>query len=421
MNKSIFGVAGLSIVSKGFTFILGVVLVRLVTVEEFGRYSFLISVITIASIPITAGLPNLLIREIASYQLKNKISETVGIIRWSNYYVYILSIISVFCIAFYFFVTKEIDSNIVILLSIISIIPLKGINSNNCAILSGLRTPVLSIIFSQFTFPVLSVFICAILYYTKAFNFNLSVLLAVNLISILICTLASSIIVKIKKTSIGYNNVKPTFKSRKWIKSLVPFSAIAIITTLNLEITILLIGSFGNIEDLAYFKVAAQLMLVVSLGLNAINLVIKPHIARAHSSGSISETQKLLTYSVRLSCAISFPVILTLVVFGEYIVTLIYGQEYFVSSVIVNILIIGQAINVLTGSVGLVLNMMGEEGNVLRSTLLILVINLTLLSITIPTMGIIGAAISVVICEIIYSVKLTLYLRKKTQLKSWLH
>jgi O-antigen/teichoic acid export membrane protein len=85
------------------------------------------------------------------------------------------------------------------------------------------------------------------------------------------------------------------------------------------------------------------------------------------------------------------------------------------------ILCLGQAVNVLMGSVGLVLNMTHNEKYTLRALLISLFISVLLLLLLIPIYSAIGTTIAVSAALVIWNLLLTIEVYRLTGFKAYLH
>ena len=84
------------------------------------------------------------------------------------------------------------------------------------------------------------------------------------------------------------------------------------------------------------------------------------------------------------------------------------------------ILCVGQSVNVLMGSVGLVLNMTGNEKKALKALFISLIVNVMLLILLTPVYKDLGAAIYVSISVALWNVLMAIEAYKLTGLKTWL-
>ena len=171
---------------------------------------------------------------------------------------------------------------------------------------------------------------------------------------------------EIKKSNAQYDK-------KSWYASLFPLALVVIITTFNTELAVFFLGWLGGSESVAFFKVAMQATVLISLSLSSVNTVIMPNVARYFKQGDKEKTQELLTKSVRLSVFVSVPIILLLLFFGDYLINLLFGAEYVEAYSILVVLCVGQFVNIFMGSVGAVLYMTHNEKKALKSLFIALV------------------------------------------------
>lgn len=424
MSKSIplyrkfIGTAGLMLISRGLAMVAGIIYARYLGPEQFGLYSFVLAIIAMATLPVVAGLPHLLVREVAHFHLEKKWSLLTGVIKWSSVYVLVVSLIIILCMysALHFDLFKSSVSSL--LWVAVLLIPLRGMLTQQGAVLNGFRQPILAQLPLQIFAPALTLIILCFYIPTGA-DLTGSKLINISILASLFAFLVSVILLKktIKSTAKTYT---PKYTLKKWHTSLLPFTLMAFIGTLNTELASVLLGWWVDNESVAYFKVAMQGVALISLGLSSVNAVIMPNIARLYKKGDLNSTQVLLTKSVRLSVLISLPIIISLIIFGEFLIGLLFGKDYLEAFPILVILCFGQLVNVFMGSVGVVLNMTGNEKSTLKSLSITFILNLILLAILVPVYGGIGGAIAVSVSLVILNVLVVIDVWKLTGLKTWI-
>ena len=418
LYRKFTGTAALLIISRCLAVISGVIYARYLGPEQFGLYSFVLAIITIATLPVIAGLPNLLVREIANFHLEKKWSLLIGVINWSRCYVLILSSIIIILISctLYFGTFNTSLSNLLCIA--ILLIPLKGILSQQGAILNGFKQPIFAQLPTKIFAPS---FRLLILFFFIWFNIELTGKMLIN-ISILASLFAFFVSVYLlrKTCKLSVNKLAPEYTIKNWHASLLPFSFIAFISSFNTVLASLLLGWFADNESVAYFKVAIQGVALIAIGLSSINAVIRPNIASYYKQGELDKVQELLTRSVRLSVVVSLPIILTLMFYGDFLIRVLFSSEYIEAYPILVILCIGQLVNVLMGSVGLVLNMTGNEKSTVKSLLITVIVNVIFMVILLPVYGAIGAAIAVSVSMVLWNILMAIDVWKMTKLKTWL-
>jgi O-antigen/teichoic acid export membrane protein len=113
-----------------------------------------------------------------------------------------------------------------------------------------------------------------------------------------------------------------------------------------------------------------------------------------------------MTYSSRLIFTATLPFALCLIFYGQDIIGMIYGTQFASGYRALAILSFGQLMNAAFGSVGLILNMTGNEKSSLKGQALALLINFALNIVLIPKWGLEGAAAATCISLIIWNILL---------------
>ncbi|MDV6253339.1 flippase [Vibrio sp. EA2] len=416
--KKFMGTAGIQLISKGLSVVTGIILARVLGPEEFGRYGLIMSIVAMATIPTIAGMSQLMIREVSNAQMEKRWSELKGLLRWSSLYVITLSLI-VMCALSISIYLEWIEPRIGKYLWLgLAVIPMRGLLAKQNAVLNGLRFPVLAQL-PQGVISSVLVLIALSGCLLTSHVLEASSVLIIQIGASLGAVLLSGYLV-LKKSPSELNDSSRKYKVKYWHSALLPFTLLAIISNLNNELASVMLGILGSEEAVGYFKVAMQGVALLSLGRVAINSVTGPNFARMYKQGNLNGMQKLLTRSVRLSAVTSIPFVLFLIFFGDWVVVLLFGQEYLPAAKLLTILCIGQVANVLMGSVGLVLQMTGNEKRALRILIITLAITILLLVVLIPYYQGVGAAISVTTSLILWNILMNIEVYKNCKLKCWI-
>ncbi|WP_102373162.1 oligosaccharide flippase family protein [Vibrio breoganii] len=416
--RAFFGTAGLQLIGRGLTVITGILFARTLGPAEFGRYSFVLSVIAFAVLPAVAGIPQLIIRETARYVAEQQHALMLGMWKWSNRYILALSGLSM--IVLYGLVYLDIwpSSMGILIVSALMLIPFRGMLARQTAIINGLRRPELAQFPMLIIAPLIALCIVGYLFLSD-YQLSSQRLIYIQLTTHALGVVLSYLLLKHVAKSVTVTG-KAQFQVKRWQKALLPFTVLTIVGTMNNELATLFLGVLGSEEAIGYFKVAMQGITLLALGLQAVNTVSGPRIAGLYRQNKIEETQKLLTQSVKLSVLSSVPFALLLIIFGEELVSLLFGRDYLPAAGLLTILCVGQIVNVCMGSVGLVLNMTGNERSTLRAQFITLALTVVLLLTLIPLFQATGAAIAVSVGLVSWNVIMAFDVYRLTGLKTWI-
>jgi len=122
----------------------------------------------------------------------------------------------------------------------------------------------------------------------------------------------------------------------------------------------IIIGVYLVAEQVAYFSVAQRIVLLTSFILMVVNLVVAPKFADFKAKNDIDGIRKTALFSVRLLVLSAMPIALFMLLLPEFLMGL-FGEQFKQGALILQVLVLGQAINVITGSVGFLLMMSGNE------------------------------------------------------------
>ncbi|RKR10215.1 O-antigen/teichoic acid export membrane protein [Flavobacterium sp. 90] len=183
---------------------------------------------------------------------------------------------------------------------------------------------------------------------------------------------------------------------------------------------IMFLKKYRNDETVAFYSVGVKLMTIVSVIIVTVNITISAKISEYFTSNNVLELKKVIRKSVRLIFGITFPVILLMCIFSEYILSF-FGHQYIAAQEPFLILIIGQGICSAFGPAPVYLNMTGRQ-HVFQIILIIAVaINFVLNRFLIPVYGMNGAAIAFVSSSFFWNFVTTVFIYKKDRIKIFLH
>lgn len=154
-----------------------------------------------------------------------------------------------------------------------------------------------------------------------------------------------------------------------------------------------MLGIFRTTEDVGIYNVAIKLSMITSMILASINTVVAPRFAEFYGKKDFYSLKSLAQKSTKLIFFFSLPIFLFYVLFANWCMSL-FGSEFEKGSYALIILSLGQLINAITGSVGLILMMTGRQREHLNLILIMTLSNIVLNAILIPKYGLLGAALA---------------------------
>jgi O-antigen/teichoic acid export membrane protein len=203
---------------------------------------------------------------------------------------------------------------------------------------------------------------------------------------------------------------------RTLFTSSLPLWVVVLMGQLVLWMGQLTAGIWASEEQIAQLAIAQRVAMLTSFILVAVNMVVAPRFAQKHK-----ELQNLAVLSVKLITLIAFPLLLIMLIFPDYILSF-FGQGFAGGAIYLQILAIGQFINVITGSVGYLLSMSGHEKDLRNTTLVSGVLVLVLCVVLVPLIGALGGAIATAIAVATQNLLAVFWVKKRlgfNTLKVW--
>jgi len=422
VNTSIFklfiGSSSIQVLNQILLVLLSIFFARVLGPEQFGLYNLILSIIAVSVVPVIAGMQQLLIREISKLTEAKEFNYIKGIIYWSAYYLVVMScftIITLYLSGKFGFFSETVNE---ILILGYLFIPIKGLLIQQSAILNGFRLPILSQLPSTLIVQFISLLLFVVIFNIEE-NLSAKVLIILQFTASCLALIIGYVFVS-KCLPIKLREYSHKYSIKKWQKSLIPFTAITFVSTFNSETATLILGFYVDNESVGFYKIALQGSLVLALGLQAVNVIIAPDIARLFAKGHISSMQEVISKSVKISVLFALPITFTLLIFGSEIIILLFGKEYESASSLLTVLVIGQFFNACFGSVGLIMNMTGNERKALNILFVSMSLSIFLMSILIPDFGALGAAYSTAITLIFWNVWMSYRVYTETGIKTWI-
>lgn len=395
--RGALGVGGLKLLSLPLTLVASVLLARGLGPESYGQYSFVMAVLSLLVLPVGPGLGQLVTREVAKFHHGEEWGLFRGLLKRAHQWVILGSILLMVIIAMLAARNASwvVNDHWTLLFLASPLLPLLGLNALRTSILRGLRKIIFAQIPELLVRPSLHLVIVSGLLLTGLLN-PATALASQVVVTTLSLALGLWLFFRCRPRQIA--DAKPVYLNGEWGGALLPFTFLAIVSTFNAQIGILVLGWLGSDTEVGAFRVAQNGAMFVSLSLTIVNMVLGPHITRANRDKDISRLQHLSRQSARAALVAALPVAIPLIFFGEPIINLIFGEDYTDVAVWpLAILAVGQLVNVAFGSVGLFLTMTGYERDTLFGHVTALVATVLAAVTLTPPFGAVGAALAVTI------------------------
>ena len=203
---------------------------------------------------------------------------------------------------------------------------------------------------------------------------------------------------------------------KKWLgnsmmKMAVPLVFVSATSIITANVSSIMLGWLTDAKEVGLFGVAARIALLMSFFLQITNSSISPKLASLFADNRINEMSKMVKQVTGGLIIIASLFLIAIILGGKYILNL-WGSEFTEAYSILVILVVGQFMNVSTGSVSHLLVMCGYEKTHSYISAFSVVLNILLNIILITHWGAIGAAIATTFVIILENL-IKLYIVKK--------
>lgn len=174
----------------------------------------------------------------------------------------------------------------------------------------------------------------------------------------------------------------------------------------------LVLGAFHSESDVALFSLGLRLAMIIGFILTVYDSILGPRFSRLQHEGDHEGLKQLAQKSAfQMSCFALLPAIVFMI-WPSYVLAL-FGDDYSGATGVVRILVIGQLVNVMTGSVILLL-LMADQQQAARNILIWSVIVGGIASILlIPRYSAEGAAYALLLCLLVQNGVAVYVVKKK--------
>jgi O-antigen/teichoic acid export membrane protein len=178
------------------------------------------------------------------------------------------------------------------------------------------------------------------------------------------------------------------------------------------QINVIVIGALETPTSVGIFNIALKISLFINIILTAVSYITMTKISELYAKKDIKKLEITASKAAGLALLTSLPLMIILFIFPEFILG-IFGSEFKEGALLLRILVVGQFINLATGTAFQILAMTGYQktlATILGSCLLLM--NGLLSLILVPIYGINGAGFAVAFSIAVSNILILLYVKK---------
>ena len=393
-------VFAIQLIGAALSFFSFILLARWLGVEQYGVYAFYLSLSTLLALAAGVGLPISTVRFSAQYREQKDYSRLRGFFDFSRWLTLntgaaIAGMLALIVYIFDLFHAQAHIGTTMIAFAVIPIIALSTLYSETARafLWPGLAESPLRIIRPSIVIIAIGSMV-GLGFRPDAFDayaaFGCGVITALIFIHILIRS----------RISPQIRNVEPIKEIPHWISVSLPMLMIRGSSVLRTELNIVLVGLFLGVEITATYQAAARTSLLVSMIFSSAMTLGAPRFAALHATGKREELRELLRMLAHFIFWPTLAVSMLLIAIGQFVLGL-FGEEFIAGLPVLAILISSFIYVGATGPVAALLNMTGHQNACARVFAISIIISVFLLVTLIPNFGAVGAALAVLITDMI--------------------
>ena len=194
----------------------------------------------------------------------------------------------------------------------------------------------------------------------------------------------------------GFGSDRPLpGETRDLVRYGAPRAPAALFSQLLFWTDVFVLAAFAASEEVGIYSAAARAAQVILLFIISVSLMFSPFVADLHARGERDKLDRLYKQLTRWTLAVTLPLFIVLAVTPASALRL-FGGEFGAGADALAILLLGQLVNVATGTVGFILIMVGRTGwdLVVYAASVVFDIGAAVLLISGLDLGITGAAIA---------------------------
>jgi O-antigen/teichoic acid export membrane protein len=222
-------------------------------------------------------------------------------------------------------------------------------------------------------------------------------------------------------SSTGTQEEEPV-SAKEVLEDAIPFLAIALTSFALLSADIWILAALGSGTDVAVYGAASKLVTFVAMPLLIVNLVLPPIVAEMYARGHTGRLERTLRTFSTLAGVPSLLVLIVFMLLGGPILGLVYSKPIYYSDTAVLVLLILSAAKltaVWSGSCGLVLQFTGHQTSMLRVSVLTSPLFFVVAILATQRYGSVGVACAAALTTTLQNVIMVLLAKRKTGM--WTH
>jgi len=202
------------------------------------------------------------------------------------------------------------------------------------------------------------------------------------------------------------------FSKKELVETSMPMMVTVVASFVLGSIPLFMLEVFSTTKDVGVFSVAFKIATMVSLVLVVVNTISAPKFSELYWNKEYKTLQLVIDSSTRLIFIVSLIVSILIILFTDQILML-FGNDFISGSHVLILLVVAQMINSATGSVSILLNMIGSQKALKNIAIIVTTLTIVVSYILVSNYGSIGAAYTFIISMALLNISGAIYAHMK--------
>jgi O-antigen/teichoic acid export membrane protein len=378
--------------SKLLVVLSGVLLARVLGASGLGVYAFTLSSVTLGLLVCEFGMRSLHVREVAASLAQRRWGHLRSLLNYGPTIIFAAGVLVGAAAAIVIAVQPGLPASTrQTYLLACALLPCLALMRILISQIVGFGLVLQSQVLELLLYPGVVACGVAFVYLVQAGRLEPEVAMAFQVIATLV-TAAVLLLLLERRKPVELKRLSGKVELPIWVRGALPFLLMDTALALHGQMDTQIIGWMGDDATVGNYRIALQLAGLAAIGLSIVVQFGAPRIAHLFAAGDMVS---LRTYYVRLQAlgaASAGLVVLTLVVFGRWIINKLFGAEYAGAYAPMVVLAFGFLGNAAFGPAGTLLLMTGDERRAGRWFWSTLVLNLALSPFLFHWFGAVGTA-----------------------------
>jgi O-antigen/teichoic acid export membrane protein len=388
------GAFSLKVVGTGTSFLTQLVLARVLGVDSYGVYAYVLAWIMLLALLATLGFQQGLLRFASAYLAQQKWALLHGVVRYAQTRVAMAGVVvaatgAALIVGFQRYLPTELGDAFLIGLIVVPVLALMQVCGSLLRAFGKVLAALAPNLLLRHLFVLVGIALVAIVHTGSV---GAPAAMAVTLAAMVLTLAIASW--WLRRARPGEIAGAPIAEERAlWLSATRFMLLIAGAQVLMERADVLLLGWLAGTTEAGIYSVAHRIALLVTFVLTSVNIIFAPTIATLYVQEDRAGLQGLVTMTAWWTTLSALAIALPLLVLAGFVLGL-FGDAFVAGSSALHILLVGQVVSAMAGSVGYLMMMTGHERQasyiILAATAGNIVLNLLL----IPPFGMEGAAIA---------------------------